>query len=199
MCIISAFAGMTAAEAAGTMAVTSALSTAMTMAAQAQQASATGKMIGSQEQLQKNQIAQQADQQANTNMMNARSAQAQSIVAAGAAGINTDSNSFMASIQSSVMNEQTDNQLIGINEANEEENSVVTAQSEMNTNASSPSIFAGALNTALSGAGAYMAGSIASGAANAPSSGSLPANPNTIGNVLQSYSGNGLNSSNGNA
>lgn len=140
------------------MAALAVATTAMTTVAQVQQASANKKSIDAQNKVRAEQIADQATQQANVNAMQARQQRAQSIAAASAAGVNLGSNSFMASLQTTTMNQANENGLIMENEENMQQANTAETQSLLNSKATSPTFVGATLNMALSGADAYMSG-----------------------------------------
>jgi hypothetical protein len=126
--------------------------TATSMVAEAQQSKANASRIEQQETLQQNQIAQQTGNTESAAAKQARAARAESIVAAGAAGISTGSNSFLASLQTTTMEQSTSTQLLNESERNSEAGSQAQANTQLATAASHPSIF----GAALSGASAYV-------------------------------------------
>lgn len=134
------------------------ITTAATAAAEKSQADAQANAISQQEQAQQNQITQAAGQQDTIAAQQARQARSQSIVAAGAAGVNLKSNSFMASLQTTTMNQAIEEQLIGLNAKNSSNASLAMANSELASKTTSPTFLGGALNTALAGSGAYIQG-----------------------------------------
>jgi hypothetical protein len=134
------------------------ISTAVTAAAEKSQADAQSHAISAQEQAQQNQITQAAGQEDTVAAQQARQARSQSIVAAGAAGVNLKSNSFMASLQTTTMNQATEENLIGLNAKNSSNASLAEANSELASKATSPTFMGAALDTALAGAGAYVQG-----------------------------------------
>ncbi len=150
MCYVAAFAAVTA------------ITTAVSTAAEEQQASANKAAIEQQEQLQQNQIAVQAGNAESNAAKEARAARAQSIVAAGAAGVNTGSNSFLASLQTTAMNASQQESVIQESEQNSESGSIAQANSELAQSASSPTFIGAGLDVALSGASAYASGNMMS-------------------------------------
>jgi hypothetical protein len=130
-------------------------STAASMTAQTEEASRNAALIQGQETLQQNQISQQAGHAESDAAQEARAAQATSIAAAGAAGINIGSNSFVASLQTTAMNASTQEQAITESEQNSEQGSEAQANTQLATSASSPTFMGAGLNVALSGASAY--------------------------------------------
>jgi hypothetical protein len=136
----------------GTMVAT----TAVTAVAAHQQAMKQQGAINAQADARATQVAAAAGQQESVAAMEARQARSQSVVAAGESGINLGSNSFMASLQTTTMNQSNNDGLIMENEKNQQNSDTAQTQSLMNTEATSPTFLGGALNTALSGAGAYM-------------------------------------------
>lgn len=137
-----------------------AVSTIMNTVAESQQAHANASAIEGQEKLQQNQIAVAAGNEESNAAKEARAAQAQSIVAAGAAGINTGSNSFLASLQTTAMNASQQESVIQESEQNSEAGSIAQANSELAQSASSPTFIGGSLDAALSGASAYASSSM---------------------------------------
>ena len=123
--------------------------------AQSQEASRNASLIQGQEQLQQNKIAAQAGHAESTAAQEARAAQAQSIAAAGAAGINTGSNSFLASLQTTAMNASLQENAISESEQNSEEGSIAQADKQRATAASSPKFLGAGLESGVSGASAY--------------------------------------------
>ena len=140
------------------MAAFAVATTAMTAVAQSQQSSAQAKVIDQQSQIRAQQISQQAGQQENIAAQQARQQRAASIAAASAAGVNLGSNSFMASLQTTSMNQSNENGLILQNEKNNQQANVAETQSLLNSKASSPTFLGATLNMALAGADAYMGG-----------------------------------------
>ncbi|MDE3106475.1 MAG: hypothetical protein KGK08_14990 [Acidobacteriota bacterium] len=130
-------------------------STAMSAFAQHQQAAATGKAIEAQSAIQGQEISAAAGQQLNVSAENARAAKAQSIVAAGGAGVNLGSGSFLASLQTTNMNQANDAGLIMENEKNQQLSRVANTQSELYSKASSPTFLGTALSSAVAGGSAY--------------------------------------------
>lgn len=146
------------------------------MVAEAQQPKANASAIEKQETLQQNEIAQQTGNTESVAAKQARAARSQSIVAAGAAGINLGSNSFLASLQTSTMNQSQQEQLMNESERNSERGSAAQADSEFAKTAG-PSVFGAALSTALSGASAYEGAKLTeqAGAKSVPSDKLVPA------------------------
>ena len=137
------------------------VSTATTMVAQTQQANAQKKVIDEQSEIRGKQIQAQAGQQMSEAAMRAREARAASAAAASASNINLGSNSFMASLQTTTMNQGEEEGLITENEQNQQQANTAETESLLNSKASSPTFLGATLDTALSGAGAYMRGSAA--------------------------------------
>lgn len=129
--------------------------TVASMAAQMQEARANASMIQGQEQLRQNQIAEQAGNAESVAAKEARAAQAQSIVAAGAAGVNLGSNSFLASVQTTAMNASQTEGMIQEDERNSESASIASADSELATKGATSTFIGAGLDAALSGASAY--------------------------------------------
>jgi hypothetical protein len=150
MCILAAGAGAMAAEIGTTVAATAA-----SVVAQSQAASRNASLIQGQVKLQQNQIAVQAGHEESAAAQEARAAQAQSIAAAGAAGINTGSNSFLASLQTTAMNASQQEQAISESEQNSEEGSIAEADTQLATAASQPTFLGAGLEIGVSGASAY--------------------------------------------
>jgi hypothetical protein len=136
-------------------AAVTAVTTAVSVTAAEQQAAAQKSLIEQQEKLQQNQIAAEAGNAESTAAKEARAAQAQSIVAAGAAGVNLGSKSFLASLQTTAMNASQSEQMIQENERNSESASIAEADSELASKASHSTFFGAGLDIALSGASAY--------------------------------------------
>jgi hypothetical protein len=130
--------------------------TAVTAIAAHQQAMKQQGAINAQADARATQVASAAGQQQSVAAMEARQARSQSVVAAGESGINLGSNSFLASLQTTTMNQANNEGLIMENEKNQQAGDTATVQSELNTQATSPTFLGGGLNAALSGAGAYM-------------------------------------------
>lgn len=130
--------------------------TAATMAAQSEQAHAQGNLIKQQSELQANQVAQAAGQQESEAAMRARAARSQAAVAASAAGVNLGSNSFLASIQTTTMNQANENGLILQNESNQQGARVAQTDSLLASKATSPTFLGAAVDMALAGSDAYM-------------------------------------------
>jgi hypothetical protein len=124
-----------------------------------EQASAQQKVIDNQSAQQAIQISQQAGQQESIAATQARAQRAQSIVAAGGAGVNLGSNSFIGSLQTTTMNQYNENGLILDNEKNAQDARVANTDSLLASKASSPTFLGGALDVALAGESAYMKGS----------------------------------------
>lgn len=154
MCI--AIAGMSAAMTA--MSAAAVATTAVSVTAAAEQSKANAAAIDQQNQVQADQISQQAGQQESIAANTARATRAQSIVAAGGAGVDLGSNSFLGSLQTTTMNQMTENGLIIDNETNSQDARQANAQSLMNQKATSPTFLGGTLDVALAGTDAYMAG-----------------------------------------
>lgn len=133
-----------------------AATTAVSVIAAKQQANAEEKAVDASADARATQVAQQAGQEESAAAMQARQARSQSVVAAGESGINLGSNSFLASLQTTTMNQYENEGLIMENEKNQQNNDQAQVQSELNSKAYSPSFLGGALDVALSGAGAYM-------------------------------------------
>jgi hypothetical protein len=140
------------------MAAMAVATTAMSTVAQVQQASAQKKVIDQQSEIRAQQIQQQAGQQESVAAMRARQERAASIAAASSAGVNLGSNSFMASLQTTTMNQANENGLILENEQNQQQANTAETQSLLNSKASSPTFMGATLNMALAGADAYMSG-----------------------------------------
>lgn len=138
------------------MAAAAAVTTAVSVAAAKESAAANAKAIDQQNQVQAIQISQQAGQQESIAANQARQARAQSIVAAGGAGIDLGSNSFIGSLQTTTMNQQTENGLILDNEKNSQAARQANAQSLMNQKATSPTFLGAALDMALAGTDSVM-------------------------------------------
>ena len=125
------------------------------MVAQSQKASRNSALIQGQEKLQQNQIAEQAGNAQSTAAMEARQVQAQSIVAAGAVGINTGSNSFLASLQTTAMNASLQEQDIQESDQNSEAGNVAQTDTQLAEAASSPSALGAGLEIGVAGSSAY--------------------------------------------
>lgn len=134
--------------------------TTASIVAQSQEASRNAALIQGQEKLQQNQIAVAAGNQESNAAQEARAAQAQSIAAAGAAGINTGSNSFLASLQTTAMNASMFENVIQESEQNSEAGSVAEANTQLATAASSPTFLGAGLEIGVSGASAYASASM---------------------------------------
>lgn len=131
-------------------------STAVSVAAQRSQAAAAQSSIDAAAKIRATQVSNVAGQQESVAAKSARQARAESVVAAGESGINLGSNSFLASMQTTAMTQSDNNGLILENEKNQQLGDQATVQSELNTQAYSPSIFGGAVSSGLAGAGAFM-------------------------------------------
>lgn len=136
-------------------AITAATTVASVVAERAQ-ASSNEKAIDQAADVRAHQVAAQAGQQESAAAMQARMARSQSVVAAGESGINLGSNSFLASLQTTTMTQYNNEGLIMENERAQQQGDEATTQSELNTKAYAPSVFGGALDSALSGADAYI-------------------------------------------
>jgi hypothetical protein len=135
--------------------------TAVSVIAAHQQAMKQKGAINAQADARATQVAAAAGQQESVAAMEARQARSQSVVTAGESGINLGSNSFLASLQTTTMNQANNAGLIMENEKNQQNGDSAQVQSELNTQASSPTFLGGALDVALSGASAYMSGQAA--------------------------------------
>lgn len=131
-------------------------SAAVSFVAAKQNANAQQKAINAQADARATQVAAQAGQAESAAAMAARQARSSSVVAAGESGINLGSNSFLASLQTTTMNQYENEGLIMENEKNQQNGDRAMVQSELNSKATSPTFLGGALDVALSGAGAYM-------------------------------------------
>lgn len=140
------------------MAAFAVATTAMTAVASSQSAAANEKSIDNESIIRGQQISQQAGQQENIAAMQARQQRAAGIAAASGAGINLNSNSFMASMQTTTMNQANENGLILENEKNNVQANTAETQSLLNSKASSPNFLGASLNMALAGSDAYMSG-----------------------------------------
>lgn len=140
------------------MMAVSALTTAASVAAEQSQAKAQAAVIQQQSQLRANQTAAVAGQQENQAAMKARAQEAYSVAAASSMGVSTGSNSFLASIQTTNMNQANEDGLITENEQNQQQANIAQTQSDLNSKASAPSLFGGLLSTALAGTSGYMKG-----------------------------------------
>jgi hypothetical protein len=140
------------------MAVMGAVSTAVSVVAQKQQAGAQAAVINQQSQLRANQTAAAAGQQESQAAMKARQQQAESVAAASAAGVNTGSGSFMESMQTTNMNQANEDGLIIEQDQNQQQANIAETQSDLNSKATSPSVFGGLLDTGLAGADGLMKG-----------------------------------------
>lgn len=154
MCFVAGTAAI-ATEVAATVATT-----ATSVVAAQEEASRNASLIQGQEKLQQNQIADQAGHEESAAAQEARAAQAQSIAAAGAAGINTGSNSFLASLQTTAMNASQSEAAIQESEQNSEEGSIAQADTQLATSASSPSFLGAGLEIGVAGASAYASGNM---------------------------------------
>jgi hypothetical protein len=144
-----------------TMMAVSAMTAAASTVAASQQARAQAATIQAQSQLRANQTRAVAGQQMEQAAMKARQQEAQSLAAASGAGINVGSNSFMASMQTTNMNQANESGLILENEQNQQQANVAETQSLLNSEASSPSAVGGMVDVGLAGAGGYMQGTYA--------------------------------------
>jgi hypothetical protein len=125
-----------------------------------QQASANKAAIEQQSTAQANQISQQAGQQESEAAMQARAASADSVAAAGASGINTGSNSFLASLQTTSMNAANNEGLIMENEQNQQAGRAAETNSDLAEKASSPTFLGAAADIGLAGGSSYASGSL---------------------------------------
>lgn len=139
-------------------AAVTAITTAVSTAAEEESAAANKSVIDQQAKIRANQIAIQAGNAESNAAKEARAAQAQSIVAAGAAGISTKSNSFIASLQTTALNASQSEQALTESEQNSEAGNTAQANSELAQSASAPTFMGASLDTALAGAGAYVTG-----------------------------------------
>lgn len=140
------------------MAATTAATTAATVVAERQQAIAQRRVTDEQSEIRGKQIQAQAGQQESQAAMAARSARARSIAAASGAGVNLGSQSFMASLQTTTMNQYNAEGLIVENEQNQQQANTAETQSILNSKATMPTFMGGLLDVGLSAGGAYMQG-----------------------------------------
>lgn len=159
MCV--AAGAITATEALiGSIGVTVA-STAASLYAQSRQASAQAKAIRAQSQEQANEIARSAGERDSQAAQEARMARAQAAVAASGAGINLGSNSFLASLQTTSMNQFNEKGLILENETAQQGARIAETNSELATKASGPTALGALADVGIAGAGAYAQGELA--------------------------------------
>lgn len=130
--------------------------TAVSAVAAHQQAMKNEGAINDQANARAKQVAAEAGQAESQAAVAARNARADSTVAAGESGINLGSHSFIASLQTTTMNQSNNAGLIMENEKNQQNSDAAETQALMNKDATSPTFLGGALDTALAGGGAYI-------------------------------------------
>jgi hypothetical protein len=140
------------------MLVMAVVGAATTAVAANQQAKAEQGAINKQAETRSSEIAAQAAQAEQQQAQEGREARAQSAVAASASGINLGSNSFLASIQETTMNQVNNQGLIMENERNAQAGNQAEANSELASKASRSTFLGATLDVALAGAGGYMRG-----------------------------------------
>ncbi len=147
---------MTAMETA--MVGTAAASAALSMYASNKSATAQGEAINQEAEIRGKEMQAQAGQQEEEGLMRSRAERAQSIAAASGSGVNLGSNSFMASLQTTTMNQANESGLILENEKNQQQANTAETQSLLNEKATSSTFLGATLNVALAGGSAYMKG-----------------------------------------
>lgn len=143
------------------MVVMAVVGTTVSVIAQHQQAMKEEGALNAQADARSKQVAAAAGQAESNAALAAREARADSTVAAGESGINLGSHSFIASLQTTTMNQYNNEGLIMENEKNQQTADVAETQSLLNTKATSATFLGGALDVALAGGGAYIKGTSA--------------------------------------
>lgn len=151
MCIVIA-----PAVAAWASAAVAAVSTAVSYVGAKQNAESQRHVAEAQEQQREQEITQQAGNADSQAAMEARAARSQSTVAAGAAGVNLGSGSFLASLQTTTMNQSVNAGLVSENEQNQTLATVAETNSDLASRATSPTFLGGVVDTTLAAGGAYL-------------------------------------------